>query len=72
MGSKAKRNPFEETPTEMMKRVFAVAELVVRSESYQQLAAEIADSSQKHGSDDLLYRRHKQDGSGIADGTQET
>lgn len=71
MKQKAKSIATEETPHEMMKRVFAVAELLVRSDGYRQAEIRSANA-QKHKSEDLLYRKNQNNRLGITDGTEET
>jgi len=61
----------EETPHDMMKRVFAVAELIVRSDGYQPTVDAPVECVRKHKPVDLRYRKEQQVNSGLLDGTKE-
>ena len=72
MKQKPKNCPIEETPHDMMMRVFAVADLIVRSDGYRQIAMKRSGNSQKHKSEDLVYRIDQHKRLGSTDGTEET
>ena len=71
MKPQSKNTIIEETPHDMMKRVFAVAELIVRSDGYLQAETILLPIAEKHRSEDLLYRKNHNDGLGNIDGTEE-
>lgn len=71
MKQKSKSIATEETPHDMMKRVFAVAELLVRSDGYRQAEMRSANA-QKHKSEELMYCKNQNDRLGTTDGTEET
>lgn len=69
MKRKPKRVTIKDTTQDMMKRVFAVAELIVRSDGFRRMRSE---TTEKHKTEDLLYRVNHNDGLGKNDGTEET
>ena len=70
--SRNSKDLLEETPHDMMKRVFAVAELIVRSDDIRPSAMGSSEDSQKHKSEDSLYRIGQRERSGSKYGTKET
>ena len=72
MSRKRSKNDSEETPHDMMKRVFAVAELIVRSDGYRPKDERSKERAKKHKPEDLLYCIDQPGNSGLLDGTEET
>jgi hypothetical protein len=55
MADDKQKLPSEDSPQEMMKRLFAVAHLILQSDSYKELIPKQEKSVQKHKVEDLLY-----------------
>lgn len=72
MRSQAKNNIVEETPHDMMKRIFAVAELIVQSDGYSRDKTMRSAYAEKHKSGNSLYCKNHTDGLGNTNGAEET
>lgn len=59
----------DETPQDMMKRVFSVAELIIQSDGYRQAQSITADK--KHKTEDLMYGKSHNDHLERNHGTEE-
>lgn len=68
MKPQPKNNVIEETPHDMMKRIFAVAELICRADTCQSPSV----SMKKHNLENVLYGKKRNRHSGNTDGKEET
>ena len=71
MSRKRNSSMVEETPHDMMKRVFAVAELIVRTDGYHLEADTSAEHPKTHKPANILYRIDQYGNSGRIDATEE-
>ncbi len=71
MSQKRETKRTEDTPQDMMKRIFTIAELILRSAEFQQIPSVPVGNDQNHKSEDMQYGKDQYESLGRQDGTEE-